>query len=102
MFGFKRLYNFLTSNPDEVLISINKDKEDWKVLLESNDLNGEKLIVAIEVLGEKVCADVPVLLQQQSNVLSACCSKPFVKKLEDAVPKIAMGTFLPQRRKPNT
>lgn len=102
VFGFKRLYRFLETSPDEVLMSINRDKEDWKTLVESVELEGEKLILAIEVISEKVCVESTELLQLQSTSLTACCSKPFAKKLEDALPKICTNTYVPRRRNPNT
>ncbi|CAL8088270.1 unnamed protein product [Orchesella dallaii] len=93
VFGFKKLLKFLGTNPDEVVLSINKDKEDWEKFLESDDLHAEKLILTIQVIAEKVCADVPILKQQQASVITAAChSEKFMKKLMDAVSRPSVPT----------
>jgi len=76
----------LDTNPDEVVLSINKDKEDWVEFLDSNSFKPEMLALTLEVIGEKICADVPVLKQQQINVVAeVCASKKFLARIVQSI-----------------
>jgi len=76
----------LDKNPDEVVLSINKDQEDWVEYLDSNSFTSEMLALALEVIGEKICADIPVLKQHQINVVTeVCASKNFLARIVQSI-----------------
>lgn len=101
VFGFERLHNYLSSSSSKVLASVSKDRTHWKELLESEDLNGDKLIIVTQILGEKVCVEDTTLREFQTDVLTGCCSKLFADKLKDVIPKICRKEYTQARRNRN-
>ncbi|KAG4074868.1 hypothetical protein HA402_009293 [Bradysia odoriphaga] len=97
VFGFKRLYNFLTADPNEVISSIFRNRNEWEILLEQDNLaamktlrNGQQemsddlLVLLVTLLAEKVLSDTSILETKQIDVISSSVSsRSFLSKVDN-------------------
>lgn len=93
-FGFtSRLSKFMESPPGTVILEINEDIQAWKAFLDYPGLKHDVLVLAISIIGDKVCKDESPT-QQKTNILKACClADKFIQKLSNLTSDITMGTF---------
>lgn len=97
VFGFKRLFNFLTSDPNEVITSMFRDLKEWEILLEQDNLAAMKtlrygqqemsddlLVLIVTLLAEKVLSDTCILESKQIALLSSSAGcRSFLSKIDN-------------------
>ena len=99
MFGFKRLFKFLTTDADEVITMIKRSLKDWETLLDQDTLSYTKtlrngrmeksddlLYIIVKLLGEKICVNTTVLSSDQNAIVSSTVGSPnFLAKVDDKI-----------------
>lgn len=80
------------------MLRIHEDIQAWKIFLDSPALKDDVLVLAISVVGDKMCTD-EAPPQQRTNILKACClADKFIQKLGGLTSDIAMDNFPSWRR----
>lgn len=96
IFGFKRLFHFLTADANEVISQLSRNLKEWEILLEQDSIatmktlrNGQQemsddlLVLIVTLLGEKVLSDTIVLESKQITLISSSAScRSFLSKID--------------------
>jgi len=94
VFGFKRMHGFLSTSPNDTVLSIHKDLEAWQLFLTSSDLvpRSDLMALVIQVLGVKICSENVTLLNLQLEILLRTFVEEFRAKITEQCTAICMGT----------
>lgn len=78
-FGCKRLSEFLRKTNDEVIMALDKSRNNFRQNLRK-DCSDDVLILLIQIVGEKVCGETS-LQEIQSNLVVLCTESLFLEKI---------------------
>ncbi len=83
-FGFKKFDNYLTREPDTVVISLHSEIEDFENFLKENrTYEGNMFDTLLTVLSEKVFSDESNLVAYQNDIVGLLASTEIINKFRD-------------------
>lgn len=97
-FGVKRLTEFLLQTNDEVIMALDKSKNNFRQNL-LQDCNNDMMVLLIQIVGEKVCGESSIHEIQNNLVVS--CTEPFflekILKFTSEIPSLNNGAGVMNR-----